>query len=426
MLNEYKITHDLITNALAYLTKRHPLLQSIIYRTRDESTCEPKLGLARYFVQMPNRNIFTYDNVELIDTDDPLKWSNLVESEVKTHFDYANGPLWRLKIVSVKNAVSALAKSYADYVFVFTAHHSLTDGRNLYTIMMQLLNIIVAMWEKRTCGEMSDEIEESPSSMEEIAQNRDFKSIKEPFYWDDSTHRISKSLGNKESGVHGKFSYLFIESSKIDRLIKAMKQHAPKSKLTSVLAIVFCSALQKVYTERDIGDVPLENYQFDMLTSIRDQLQVKNSQMGVFSLAYSVRVDLDKEETLWKLAENLSVTLHRRIKNNEFVESMSDMYKLFELINENHNFGDNQTSNFAISNLGVMPNNARSDVIRVEEHYMSMPCLENRFASPLFNLLTTVDGSLCWGISFNEKIYAVEFVNDLKKGIAHFIDTLIG
>ena len=69
--------------------------------------------------------------------------------------------------------------------------------------------------------------------------------------------------------------------------------------------------------------------------------------------------------------------------------------------------------------------NTASNLIKVKEHYVAMPTLESRFDPILFNSISTIDNNLCWGISFNEKVFSGEFVLDLKGALVGLVDEII-
>ena len=474
-----ELSRAAVSQALEIWVKRHPLLQSCIYRTLDEKSHRPKILLPKYFVYL-DKNLNSYDNIEMLETRNDRLWMELIETELKTNFSLENEPLWRMKIVKVlENEASS-----NHYDFIFTNHHAIGDGRNLYTIMIQFLNILGALLEKKTCIEMNAEIEHSNFCMEELTDvfksEQDTECAIENFFidrrkqtnylnklngryhiynslcekidensfmleelvekfkaklkykseilnigFDELTHRMPSSLGDRANGTHGRFLNVYVESFKLEKLIKKMKLNALKCKLTSVLAVLFCMSLRQSYAKYGVQDIPLDSFQFDLLSSLREKFKIKNSQMGVYSVSIKSRLDgeIDKQN-LWAKAQSLSLLTHERIKNNEDVEGLSKIPKLIGLIESGYDFFNNQSFNFCLSNIGVMKNTA-SNLIKVKEHYVAMPTLENRFDPVLFNSISTIDNNLCWGISFNEKVFSGEFVLDLKSALVGLIDEIV-
>ena len=418
----FEIDHDILTKALSIWIKRHPFLQAYIHRTNDPAWTKSKILMPKYFVYL-DKNFSDYNNIEIIETNNELLWTEVIETELKTLFSLENEPLWRMKIIKL---LCNDANSN-HYDFIFTNHHAIGDGRNLYTIMIQFLNILGALLENKTCDEMNGEIEHSNFCMEELVHDfkskPEYKSSKVDTVFDPNTNRTPSTIGNP-NGVHGRFLHIYTENSKLKKLITKMKANAPECKLTSLLVAIFCMAFRKSYIKHGVGEVPLDSFQFDLLSSIREKLKLKNSQMGVYSVALMCRIDQElNNESIWGIAEKLSTELHKRINANEDIEGISHMDELLELI-ESDIYETKQPSNFAFSNIGVMRNTENS-VIKLKEHYVGMPTVEKRFAPGIFNGVTTIDNNMCWAISFNEKIFSVEFFKSVRNEIVSIVDQLI-
>jgi NRPS condensation-like uncharacterized protein len=157
-LTEGRIDLALLNTACSIWVKRFQLLQSKIIR-EDAN----KISQSKYFVYMDEKDLLSFLNVELIDSNDENKFREVVESELITKLDKVNGPLWRLKVV----------KYLQRFTFVFTNHHAIADGKNL-TILIGLFNIIGALITGSQCDEMNGECIESPKSVEEIAKGFNF------------------------------------------------------------------------------------------------------------------------------------------------------------------------------------------------------------------------------------------------------------
>ena len=130
------------------------------------------------------------------------------------------------------------------------------------------------------------------------------------------------------------------------------------------------------------------------------------------------------DNEIWNLAEQETLSMHKSITNN--VEMKNDKPDEFfmDLINNNFDFGNSTAHNFCLSNYGIMNNTKNANIVKLNEHYVSVPCLEKRFGAVLQFGVSTVDNNLNIGICFNEKIFSVQFVKDLKKDMLDKIDAL--
>jgi len=129
------------------------------------------------------------------------------------------------------------------------------------------------------------------------------------------------------------------------------------------------------------------------------------------------------ESEIWNLAEQETLSMHKSIADNMEMKFEPDDF-FVDLINSNFDFGNNTPTNFCLSNYGIMNNTKNANVIKLNEHYVSVPCIENRFGAVLQFGVSTVDNNLNIGICFNEKIFSVQFVKDLKKDLLEKIETL--
>ena len=130
------------------------------------------------------------------------------------------------------------------------------------------------------------------------------------------------------------------------------------------------------------------------------------------------------DDEIWNLSEQETLSMHKKITDNaEMIHDVPDQFFL-DLINNNFDFGNNTAHNFCLSNYGIMNNTKNPNVVKLNEHYVSVPCIENRFGAVLQFGVSTVDNNLDIAISFNEKIFSLQFVKELKKDLMDKIDAL--
>jgi hypothetical protein len=236
---KYSVNMDVLNKALKVWVKTHPFLQSTVHRELDPLTGKSRLGLLRYFVYM-KKSFEEYNNVEIMQETDEFKWTDLIEKNLKTKFDVINGPLWRLSVLKMKQVND---DDFNKYAFVLSTSHAISDGKNGYSIGVQLLDFFIDTLENK----LSDEVIEIPSEfpcehmVKEFKKKPGYKASEEEPDFDRKTHRLPNNVGNKD-GLHGKFDFIFLEKQKMDKLIKKMKTKAPKAKVTSLLLILLCDS----------------------------------------------------------------------------------------------------------------------------------------------------------------------------------------
>ena len=131
------ISEEILKTASRIWTRMFPLLRATIRREHDENIQVPKLGVPKHFVPMV-KDVNACDNVKLIDlSTSHLKWRDIIESELKTPFDFVNGPLWRIKLLKLSNE-----ESEYNFAFILSKNHALGDGRCAYTISLAYLDIL--------------------------------------------------------------------------------------------------------------------------------------------------------------------------------------------------------------------------------------------------------------------------------------------
>jgi hypothetical protein len=130
------------------------------------------------------------------------------------------------------------------------------------------------------------------------------------------------------------------------------------------------------------------------------------------------------DDEIWNLSEKETLSMHNRLNDNVDLKNYGPHDIYMELINNNFDFGNNTAHNFCLSNYGIMNNTKNLNVIKLNEHYVSVPCMENRMGAVLRFGVNTVDSNMNIGISFNEKIFSLQFVKELKKDLMDKIDAL--
>ena len=127
-----------IQRALSMWTQRHPFLRARIRRpchydsahlVSGNKVAASTIRDIKYFAYTAESGSFA--NVEYAETSDELEWQRVIERELVRPFDAENGPLWRLTLLKLNNDLT----SVYSYVFIFTNHHSIGDGKQTRVIL---------------------------------------------------------------------------------------------------------------------------------------------------------------------------------------------------------------------------------------------------------------------------------------------------
>jgi hypothetical protein len=240
----------------------------------------------------------------------------------------------------------------------------------------------------------------------------------------DSRSRVSQTLANKYDDSCGKFKQFYIDSSRLKKLILTTRMNAKHANLTSVLSTIVCLAFKNLYNKYRVNDIPTNKFQYHILASLRDKLQVPKSQLGVYmtlleSTTCSRELSLG---TFWSVVEHQSALMEKRLNENKDINFLSDVDRLYKQIKDDQYTEKN--INFTVSNASHLRNGDRR-LIRIKQHYVRMPCVCDRFGSSFYIALTIVDAKLCWSFSYSEGHLSTNVVNELISEISAIVRALI-
>ena len=178
------------------------------------------------------------------------------------------------------------------------------------------------------------------------------------------------------------------------------------------------------YGETDLASL---SFQYWTFASVRDKLELDNEQMGVYSVGLISRLDEAEIElnldTFWRACESVSTHLHERLANDEDVASVMEGYDFGEF--ERSRAIHERSFSHGVSNIGRVEGTRPSASLRASELYFGFSMHEDRFISTLISIVATLDDTLTWAISFNEKQFKRDFVRDLIANINTNIEKLL-
>jgi hypothetical protein len=243
-------------------------------------------------------------------------------------------------------------------------------------------------------------------------------------------NKLSIKTGNRQGSNTCLIEFLKIERSKLNKLMEKMKRETQGAKLNAVLHSILLVCIRKLYEDYQVDDIDQMDFiQSKILVSLREKLNISNQQMGVYSVALPNQVDISKymskQENFWQLVENESLKLHARLEHNEDMDEIGEKEEeLIHLVNSNYDFLTHTSHDFVLSNLGKMSFNSMQTV-KCDEFYFSMEIIYPSFAGSFFNGVLTLDESLFWSFTFDDKYYSLKFIKELKHLIMRFIDQLV-
>ena len=424
--DSYAFDLDLVKQACAYWVRRHPFLSAEIYRP-DENSIQGK-----HFVRMNEEKLLSFDNVLWLNSIDQTEWLNVLTREINYKFG-SDGPLWRLNVVKVVNPSTDF-----NYAFCFTLQHSICDGRNAFEVCKELLNILGALLQHKTCQEM-EQVQHSPHTLEEYIHKLNLE-LPDDFHpgtrnpTTDKQKRISSFFQDETNGdTCSKFQHFYLDQEKSKRLNTTIKQNSKHAKLTSVLTTIVCLAFKHLYAKYQVTDVPLNKYQFALMGSLRDKIGVSNAQMGMYITNYSREMYDDQEhggllseENVWQKAEVESISLQEMRKSDDDLTESLFMEKVMQMpvTNASQVGYTDENCNFKMSKIGLMTNTNCEEVIQIRQHYVRTANIYGRSGSNLMIGITTVNGNLCWAFNYNERMITTKIVGELIEEIKKIIENV--
>ena len=414
---DYSINLDLLNQACSCWIDKYTLLGSTIIRNKE-------CGL-KHFSYLNKSKLTNFTNVDIIETNDEMKHKEIIENELKKKLNADDGLLWRLKLIKLN-----LKNNYR-YLFVYTVHHGISDGKNC-TILLNLIEIINKLINKKEIIIQQVEIGKTVEELvkDYMKENNTSLLMDENIIYDNKTRM--PSTGDEKNGVNANIDYLEIDKYRLSKLLA--KSRSNGIKLTGTLETIICLAMRNTYIKHDLLELSKLNFQYYTLASVRDKLKIRNDQMGVYSVGLDTILDVDDLciENVWRIAFKQSKSLHSRLASNEDLKLINEMESFVCYLNETNKYDLNEYNfSHSLSNIGILDNNTNDDndssfiKLKAESFYFFMPVLEKRFCGLFFIGCSTINNQLCLSFSFNSKKYNKQFVSDFKESILNIVNHLV-
>lgn len=141
LISSSDTTQTMFNKCLRIWCNLNPFLRAQITINHEQQTSTAKrFSLDRTFVLVPLEELDVMKNVEIIVGGINTSWKSIYEREFNrapplnyTQSDQDSRLLWRLILTKVEKD---------KYAMILTIHHGITDGRNIFELMSQLIQII--------------------------------------------------------------------------------------------------------------------------------------------------------------------------------------------------------------------------------------------------------------------------------------------
>lgn len=133
-------------------------------------------------------------------------------------------------------------------------------------------------------------------------------------------------------------------------------------------------------------------------------------------------------DEFWRQARDESTRLHERLERLEALDETAsqDTYLVDQL--EKRGFANGGGVHFALSNLGAVNSrensNEKQHIIELDEFYYQVSLESYRWSSLVFNGVSTLDGNLFWGITYNSKFIRSEIIKYTVECVKFLFDKL--
>lgn len=370
---------ELVKKASIIMQNRHPCLRSYVERKHD-----------RVYIKLHEKNhqdmikIRWHDITDQSITRDQL--TSLAEKENSELFHYSNDSLlWRLQVILFKE------NSRTKYMINFTMAFFTTDGFNMTTLTVELINILNSLLTNQTCIEMTENLEQIDGLYEYCERNnlvkeKNFIEIESRNNRPHLRFLLPQKLRNpSEAGF--KLDFLKYDQENSSKMIRICKEN--KIRLTSFFYAIGLYALKELYDQNDIL------FPKEILIDIAASLRVRYSPNLNFSdmRTHVAIIDfaLNDENfgnfnNFWQAAQILNKMIQEKTDINEGI-LFSTTHDIQGLKNFNEIFLNEKKTNeileiasketvcdFAYSNLGSYVSekvNVVSGPLNIKEIYCS-------------------------------------------------------
>ncbi len=223
---------------------------------------------------------------------------------------------------------------------------------------------------------------------------------------------------------NSKFRTLSVSKADMSKLLAKCKEKGVK--MTSCLNLANALAIRMIYEKFDnFGQHQQENIQYVINVSLRELPEYKSyagygnyDSIGCYiGLALSsFKENLSFQDPqwandFWRAAKAETTDFHHRLERGDFIHPVTLPPKRKEADEFFYHFGN--------SNLGVMENSTTErKLIKIRKAFATGKYSRDNFLCWYSNLIATIDGEMCWTISYNTYFIRQELIDALIENVA--------
>lgn len=176
------------------------------------------------------------------------------------------------------------------------------------------------------------------------------------------------------------------------------------------------------------------------MVSLRPHLNISNTQMGYLASHLDCTCSCDasilklepatfEETEFWRKAREESKKLHERLENFEHFHTAKQDSEFIEKM-QTTSFTNGGGAHFALSNLGALrspfvDDSASSSLFELDEFFYQVSMEPYRWSTLIFNGISTLDGYLMWGITYNSQFIRTEIIEFIVHTIRILFEKLV-
>ena len=462
---------DVVNRAIKEWIRIQPMLRSLIIPVPNQQhAIHPDFN----FVNAPDHIAYSLKNIKYLHYKSNCArycddiWKLLLEQESTMPMESKDSLGWRLTFLKIKyfNDYNEVSSKKFCYSVILTFDHALMDGRSSYNSLLQLFSIIENMYLFNYVKPTENKILPSKEDMFDARANLtgivgddrfltapDYMDISNAYkssyirvkclheeeenfgaiynYFDNSLYITVKQLNSISQLNCSKFRTLLIKKPDFEKILKKCKEN--NTKLTSFLNMVLIAAFRLVNLKYDKTCLTsYESIHYTTNISLREFDEFKKCcnngnetigcyiglMTGSFYNSFNFKDSSKWKPDVWKYAKEESKKFHDRLRNKEFVHTLSLPYGNKEANNYLYHFG--------MSNLGVLESSlTKNKLIQIKQTFASTKYSRESFLCWFTNLIGTIDNELCWTISFNSHVMKQEIITTFIEYITKIIKELI-
>ena len=459
---DYNNNQKLIQNAINELKK--------IYIFLNANKYDDKATNKSYFVIKPQSQESIMKNIEFIS----FKHSNnsdldqvkheevsklLIEKELAENVDYSNNLFWKMIFVKIGSTDSNCFL----YDLIFSVHHSISEERANYKVMMRFLDIIDMIYNKSYDFSKSKEFKMMPSISEVLQEmpnlmksNEHLPLFKKPSLFDSKSKPESsidnltlnnvnnfeiwceksnklfisiQDLAKISQSNKSKFIFSEIDCNNFNSLIKLCKFH--NINITSCLSLISAQALKIVYLDNHIYRPISYNTIISPRNFIINSPNFKNeydyNNMGYFLTENYNVASFNNANVVHSDYQDFNdyfLTMCKE-KTNQLNSSIKEL--TFNAVTDCNDFSPNNPHfyiDLIISNIGKLPKiKSKHDSQEILKADVAGTCESNYFFT--FNAFYSTKEHVGFNIFYNNEFVDKQIVKNYIKNFKIILEKLV-